>query len=343
MTKNIDQTTPVSNDLASDISREGNAVSSAPVSRVINPRPHYVLPVKAEAIPEALKATPRFVTWNAGPLNEKGKFTKVPVNFRTGANVSAHKPANWLTFDTALAAYLAGECHGIGFAPAGRPLVMESEVPLYPCAIDLDGCGGELGVHEALWNSLGQPYVEVSPSGNGLRMFMLSTEVLKGGNAGNGFEMYFDKQFLTVTGQTLGGTLVECTDELKRLHDLKFSEKLKPTSSPKSARRQRPPDRHPAMEETQRNVAWVWDLLSKIDADCDYVTYRNTIWGIEALGWDCGDDLQREWSLTAPHRFDEHTFVLILKSFKPADNHIGFGTVVYLSQGGTKATSEVIV
>ena len=293
---------------------------------MIYPRPPYVLPLQPQAIPKALKATPRFVPWRAGPVNESGKFPKIPISVRTGRDVSAHKPANWLTFESALAAYLAGKCHGIGFVLAGRPLAMDSEVPLYPCAIDLDGCGGELGVHEALWNSLGQPYVEVSPSGNGLRMFMLSTEVLKGGNAGNGFEMYFDKQFLTVTGQTLGGTLVECTDELKRLHDLKFPAKLKPI------RLERPANKYPPLEETPRNIARVWELLSQIDADCDYEAYRNAIWAVEALGWQCGDGLQREWSLTAPHRFEEDTLISLQNSFEPADDHIGFGTLVYLAR-----------
>ena len=302
---------------------------------MIKPSPHYVLPLDLAAIPETLKATHRWVIWCAGPLNEKGKFPKIPINIITGAKVSAHEPANWLTFEAASGAYLAGKCHGIGFVPAGRPLMMESGVPLYPCAIDLDGCGGELGVHEALWNSLGQPYVEVSPSGNGLRMFMLSTEVLKGGNAGNGFEMYFDKQFLTVTGQTLGGTLVECTDELKRLHDLKFPAKVRPI------RRDRPANKYPPLEETPRNIARVWELLSKIDADCDYEVYRNTIWAVEALGWDCGDALQREWSLTAPHRFDEETLISLQSSFEAADDHIGFGTLVYLARVAAMTSTEV--
>jgi hypothetical protein len=293
---------------------------------MMNPIPPYVLPLDAAAIPEALKATPRWVIWRAGPINEGGKFPKIPINVLTGAKVSAHEPANWLIFETALTAYRAGKCHGIGFVPAGRPLVMNSDVPLYACAIDLDGCGGELGVHEALWNSLGQPYVEVSPSGNGLRMFMLSTEVLKGGNAGNGFEMYFDKQFVTITGQSLGGTLIECTDELKRLHDLKFPAKVKPI------RRDRPAKKYPPTEETPRNIARVWELLSKIDADCDYVVYRNTIWAVEALGWQCGDALQREWSLTAPHRFEGDTLISLQNSFEPADDHIGFGTLVYLAR-----------
>jgi hypothetical protein len=166
----------------------------------------------------------------------------------------------------------------------------------------------------------------MSPGGNGLRMLTLSTEVLKGGNAGNGFEMYFDNQFVTITGQTLGGTLVECTDELKRLHDLKFLAKLKPI------RLERPANKHPPLEETPRNIAWVWELLSKIDADCDYEVYRNTIWAVEALGWKCGDALQREWSLTAPHRFEEDTLICLQNSFEPADDHIGFGTLVYLAR-----------
>jgi hypothetical protein len=302
---------------------------------MIYQRPHYVLPLDTAAIPEALKATPRFVMWRAGPLNEKGKFPKIPINVLTGAKVSAHEPANWLTFEAASEAYLARKCHGIGFVPAGRPLVMDSAVPLYLCAIDLDGCGGELGVHEALWNSLGQPYVEVSPSGNGLRMFVLSTEVLTGGNAGNGFEMYFDRQFLTVTGQMLGGTLVECTDELKRLHDLKFPAKVKP------ARRRPPTTNYPALQETPRNIARVWELLSKIDADCDYEVYRNTIWAVEALGWQCGDALQREWSLTAPHRFEGDTLISLQNSFEPADDHIGFGTLVYLARVPTITNARV--
>jgi hypothetical protein len=293
---------------------------------MMNPIPQYVLPLNMAAIPEAIQATPRWVIWRAGPMNEVGKFPKIPINVLTGTKVSANEPGNWLTFEAASEACLAGKCHGIGFLPAGRPLVMDSEVPLYACAIDLDGCGGELGVHEALWNSLGQPYVEVSPSGNGLRMFMLSTEVLKGGNAGNGFEMYFDRQFLTVTGQTLGGTLVECTDELKRLHDLKFPAKLKPI------RLERPANKYPALEETPRNIARVWELLSKIDADCDYEVYRNTIWAVEALGWQCGNALQREWSLTAPHRFEEVTLISLQNGFQPAEDHIGFGTLVYLAR-----------
>jgi hypothetical protein len=297
--------------------------------------PSYVLPVEPEAIPTALKVIPRFVVWRAGPANENGKFPKIPINVDTGNNVSAHQATNWLTFETALAAYRNGRCHGIGFVPAGLPIDVASQVPMYVCAIDLDGCGGQLRDHEVLWNSLGQPYVEVSPSGNGLRMFMLSTEVLKGGNAGNGFEMYFDKQFLTVTGQMLGGALVECTDELKRLHHLKFPAKIK------STREHRRGNQYPPLEETPRNVARVWELLSKIDADCDYEVYRNTIWAVEALGWRCGDALQHEWSLTAPHRFEESTLISLQNSFEPADDHIGFGTLVYLARVATMKKAGV--
>ena len=50
-----------------------------------------------------------------------------------------------------------------------------------------------------LWVRLGQPYVEASPSGKGLRMFALSTELLKGGNDGNGHELYCSGRFMTVT------------------------------------------------------------------------------------------------------------------------------------------------
>jgi hypothetical protein len=157
-------------------------------------------------------------------------------------------------------------------------------------------------------------------------MFMLSTEVLKGGNAGNGFEMYFNKQFVTITGQTLGGTLFACTNELLRLHDLKFPPK------PIPIRRKRLSVKHLPLEETPRNIARVWELLSMINADCDYETYRNTIWAIEALGWKCGEELQRQWSLSAPHRFQEETLQRLRSSFEPAICHIGFGTLSHLAR-----------
>jgi len=295
--------------------------------------PPNVLTLEPEAIPTALKVIPRFVVWRAGPANENGKFPKIPIDVDTGNNVSAHQATNWLTFETALAAYRNGKCHGIGFVPAGLPIEVTSQVPMYVCAIDLDGCGGQLWGHEVLWNSLGQPYVEVSPSGNGLRMFMLSTEVLKGGNAGDGFEMYFDRQFVTITGRTLGGTLVECTDELKRLHDLKFSAK--------PIQRERRVNKVTPLEETPRNIARVWEWLSKVDADCDYATYRNVIWAVEALGWKSGDALQREWSLTAPHRYKEAALRSLQNSYEPADNHIGFGTLRYLARVATMPKTGV--
>ena len=295
--------------------------------------PSYVLTLEPEAIPKALKAIPRFVIWRAGPANENGKFPKIPISVDAGNNVSAHQATNWLTFETALAAYRNGKCHGIGLVPAGLPIDVTSQVPLYVCAIDLDACGGQLRDHEVLWNSLGQPYVEVSPSGNGLRMFMLSTEVLKGGNAGDGFEMYFDRQFVTVTGQTLGGTLAECTDELKRLHDLKFPAK--------PIQRERRVNKVTPLEESPRNIARVWEWLSKVDADCDYATYRNVIWAVEALGWKSGDALQREWSLTAPHRYKEAALRSLQNSYEPADNHIGFGTLRYLARVATMPKTEV--
>ena len=52
-----------------------------------------------------------------------------------------------------------------------------------------------------------------------------------------------------------------------------------------------------------RNRAWVLELLSYIDPDCDDDNYRNIIWGIEANTLTDAENMSRAWSLIAPERF----------------------------------------
>jgi len=88
--------------------------------------------------------------------------------------------------------------------------------------------------------------------------------------------------------------------------------------------------------ETPRQVAILKHQLAFIDADCDYETYRNVIWGIASTGWSCAYQLALEWSLTAEHRFEEHTLDALFYSYDPdRDDRITGGTIYhYAKQGG---------
>lgn len=88
--------------------------------------------------------------------------------------------------------------------------------------------------------------------------------------------------------------------------------------------------------ETPRQIAMLEKKLAFIDADCDYETYRNVIWGIASTGWSCAYDIALKWSLTAEYRFEEHTLDALFFSYDPnRDDRITVGTIYhYAKEGG---------
>ena len=85
--------------------------------------------------------------------------------------------------------------------------------------------------------------------------------------------------------------------------------------------------------ETPRGIANVRNLLAHISADCSYQTYRDVVWAVAHTGWSCAEELLQEWSLTAPHRYEEHTLDALLNSYSP-DRGIHYGTLVYHARKG---------
>jgi len=100
----------------------------------INPR---ILPVKAENIPEELKARPQWVVWKA----VGDKPDKVPYSVRNDRRASSTDLMSWSTFEENLEAYRNGEYAGVGF-------VFSSADPY--TGVDLDNCVGGDG-EIALW------------------------------------------------------------------------------------------------------------------------------------------------------------------------------------------------
>lgn len=159
--------------------------------------PSTPLAVIPENIPADLRALPQWLVWRLESRN--GKPTKVPFNARTGKCAKSNDPATWCDFETALSAYRTRRYSGIGFAfAAGDGL----------CGIDLDHVidresgAVEPWALEALEKFRGA-YIEVSPSGTGLRIFCRGKPIRCGkGTVEKRIEVYdhSSPRYLTVTG-----------------------------------------------------------------------------------------------------------------------------------------------
>ncbi len=98
---------------------------------------------------------------------------------------------------------------------------------------------------------------------------------------------------------------------------------------------------YPSPLEIPASAEQLRSMLSFINADCTYENWRNIIWSLESTGLDCAEELGREWSLTAPHRFDERAFQATRRSYK-ADGGIRYGTLVFQAQKGGWAKTPAV-
>ncbi|WP_233598042.1 hypothetical protein [Comamonas sp. BIGb0124] len=132
----------------------------------------------------------RWVVWK-GP---KVPYCATAIN----SAASVTDPSTWASFPQAQAAYEEGGYSGVGFVLNGDGLV----------GIDLDGCvhgGRPEPAALALLERIGCGYVEVSPSGTGLRSFGYAGAPTrcKGRVDGISVELYATARYLTVTGRVL--------------------------------------------------------------------------------------------------------------------------------------------
>ena len=160
-------------------------------------RPKY-LQVHPENIPEQLIRLPQWVTWRAVWQDDRGKWTKVPYQL-DGRPAKSTDPATWAEFSECLLAHQTGRFDGIGFV-----LTRDAGI----IGVDLDHCI-DAGGNVAPWAQQAvdtlNSYAEISPSGDGLHVFVLGT--FPGGMTGRrkgGVEVYAEGRYLTVTGHVLG-------------------------------------------------------------------------------------------------------------------------------------------
>lgn len=200
--------------------------------------------VSVESIPKELKNLPQWVGWRREERN--GKLTKVPYNASTGNFASITNPGDWATFEQAISAFQGGGYDGVGF-------VLTKDDPF--TGIDLDHClDPATGVIEPWALSIIEQlnsYTERSPSGTGIRIFVLG-KLPPGRRRKGPIEFYDAERYLTVTGHHLPGTptaIEDCHDQLQLVHAAHF-----PKSKPEPHRNgDRPP--HPITEDDQVRLA----------------------------------------------------------------------------------------
>ena len=151
---------------------------------------------KFENIPTGLRELSCGV-WIAEPRKKKpGKFNKAPRSPKTGNKIGTNKPHLFGTYEQAVAAYETGGYTGVGVLLTGNGLI----------GVDIDDVDQTFAERPEVkaWvrgaiNA--DAYCEASPSGTGLRLFMLGdplpdTVMRKHGH----LEIYDNVRFLTVTG-----------------------------------------------------------------------------------------------------------------------------------------------
>lgn len=190
----------------------------APGSEKKATRPNPLQPLY-ERVPDTLTSMDHWVCWvnqrDSNPDHEKD-WTKVPIDVNDGGFASSTDSDTWTTFEEAK--HYDG--HDTSDRTDGVGFVVSEDDPII--GIDIDDCrdpdSGEL--HEGIADIVDSidSYMEVSPSGTGLRIFVKGDWPL-GENqsdliAGEGvsLEVYEWGRYLTVTGYHIDGTPTDVTE-----------------------------------------------------------------------------------------------------------------------------------
>ena len=154
--------------------------------------------MKVQKIPQTLKDLGEFCCWKYEVKD--GRKTKVPYNPVTGYGARTNDPSTFVPFDTAVN---ASGYDGIGIRVSGAFV-----------GIDLDHCmedGNIVSWAKEITDRFADTYIEVSPSGEGIRIFCLLPDDLNYDTEAyyikkDGIEVYipgYTNRFLTVTGNSL--------------------------------------------------------------------------------------------------------------------------------------------
>lgn len=146
-----------------------------------------------------LRQRPQWLVWKYVQVPGREKPTKKPAAPRTG--FWANDPTAWASYEEAVARVKRSNFDGVGYAFSPDDDFTGA---------DLDGCRdattGELQPWAAAIIKLAETYTEVSPSGEGLRMFWRGKIDAAIKHDPAQVEIYATGRYLTITGEHLHGT-----------------------------------------------------------------------------------------------------------------------------------------
>ena len=150
-----------------------------------------------DEMPNELKELNQWVAWKYEPSPGK-KPGKVPYS-PNGCRANVTNASTWGTYEQIEIEYLYGNYSGIGFVLNGNGIV----------GIDLDHCvidGQPTPDAMEILEKSGSTYIEISPSGTGLRALGYGPQIIGTAGVENGVntELYSSGRYLTLTGRKIG-------------------------------------------------------------------------------------------------------------------------------------------
>ena len=166
--------------------------------------------------PKELTVLKQWVCWRREPDKKSGRDTKVPYSPGSGYRASASNSETWGTIDEAIYSQDKYLFNGIGF-------VFTNECGII--GIDIDHClfdGQPNDVAAEILSKLPITYIEVSPSGAGLHIFLKGKLPSCGNrNSKYGVEMYSSSRYFTMTGnrwQDCANTIADDNGTIEWIH-----------------------------------------------------------------------------------------------------------------------------
>lgn len=226
--------------------------------------PPAALDIQPDNIPKEFKEKKRWLLWR-WESRGNGKYTKPPYQVN-GEKAKVNAPETWGTYDEVYEVLKSSKIyHGIGF-------VFTDDDDFI--GWDLDHCintkTGELEPWAQHIVSELNSYTEVTPSGEGLRIFVTGKLPKRGSKKGN-VECYQTLRFLTVTGNTYPGTPSEINENKLEVWEEAFLGKSrKKTDDDKQPKKERKRNQNDLLEEGEWKEA---GYPSQSEADLAYCRY----------------------------------------------------------------------
>ena len=280
---------------------EFNVVKNTPLSGIARFYDWYKEDIHAakdnwENIPEILRTKNQWVWLEID--TEKIKSKPFIYLCRGVKESEALSPKNYLQLNSES----KGTFHGLlgqGYVLNNEPLIDDLRL----IAIEINTSSG-LNLIQILeiWGALGKPYLEYSANSDGWVILGLVKKEFTTFNA-QGIKIFTSGDYVQLSGIGARGSLKDITDEISAIHAYRFGsfQTSKPSFESKP--------------ETPREIAALQEMLKYVSADCSCEIYNRVVWAILSTQWSCAKDLALEWSKTAPHRFQEHYFENLVRTY----------------------------